>query len=80
MVLAVEERVDIVGELLRVLVEEAVPGVRVDPQLRVREVTREQTAVLGDHRRVVVPVRDQCRLDDRIEAGELRRIRDPPSG
>jgi hypothetical protein len=31
---AVEERADMVGELLRVLVEEGVPGVRVDLQLR----------------------------------------------
>ena len=56
------------------------PGVGVDPQLRVREVTREQAAVLGDHHRVVVPVRYQRRLGDRCEASELRRIRDPPAG
>jgi hypothetical protein len=68
-----------VCELARVLVEEAVAGIRVDPQLCVGQVVGEKVAVLGDHHRVVVPVRDQRRLRDRAEPVELRRLRDPPA-
>jgi len=39
----------------------------------------EQVAVLGDHHCVVVAVRDQRRLGDRLEASEFRRVGDPPA-
>src|SRR4051794_25047119 len=51
-----EKGVDIVGEQLRILVQEPVAGVGVDPQLGVGEVLGEQVAVWRMHHRVVVAV------------------------
>jgi hypothetical protein len=59
---AVEKRVAVVCGQFRILVEEPVIGVGVDPQLGVRQVVCEQVAVLGDHHRVVVAVCDERRL------------------
>jgi hypothetical protein len=67
----VSKCVDVVGEQLWVLVQEPVAGVRVDPQLGVREVLSEQVAVLGVHHRVVVAVGDECRLGYPGETVEL---------
>jgi hypothetical protein len=57
--LRLEERVDVVGEQLGVLVQKSVAGVRIDPQLGVGEAFSEQVAVLGVHHRVIVAVGDK---------------------
>src|SRR3954470_8438648 len=44
--LRLEECVDVVGELLGVLVQESVAGVRVDPQLGVGEAFSQKAAVV----------------------------------
>src|ERR1700730_9520458 len=69
--LRLEKCVDVVGEQLRVLVQESVAGVWIDPQLGVREVFSEQVAVLRVHHRVVVAVGDKRRLGYAGETVEL---------
>ena len=76
---AVEERTDMVCELLWVLIEEPVARIWVDPQLRVRQVLGEEVAVLGDHQRVVVACCNERRMGDRGEPRELGRLRDAPA-
>jgi DNA-binding CsgD family transcriptional regulator len=68
---AVEERSDVVRELFRVLIEESVAGVGVDPQLRVRQVPGEEAAVLRGHQRVVVAGGDERWMCDRRQPREL---------
>src|SRR3954469_4785248 len=74
----VEKSPHVVAELLWVLVEEAVPGVGIDPQLGVRKMLGQKPAVLGMHHRVVVAVGDQRRLGDPGQAVELGSVRDAP--
>ena len=69
--LGLEECVDVAGEQFRVLVQEPVAGVGIDPQLGVGEVLGKQVAVLGVHHRVVVAIGDECRLGDAGETVEL---------
>src|SRR3954454_7538976 len=69
--LRLEECVDVVGELLGVLVQESVAGVRVDPQLGVGEAFSQKVAVVRVHHRVVVAVGDKRRLGDAGEPVEL---------
>src|SRR4051794_15451784 len=75
-----QELPDVMDEQIRVLVEEAVAGVRVDAQLGVREMLGEQVTVARVHHRVVVAVDYEHRLSDRREAFELGRVRDAPCG
>jgi hypothetical protein len=61
----------VAAEQSRVLIEEAVVRVRVDQELRVREVLGEEVAVLGVHHGVVVAVGDEGRLGDACQPVEL---------
>src|SRR3954467_984849 len=78
--LRLEECVDVVGELLGVLVQESVVGVRVDPQLGVGEAFSQKVAVVRVHHRVVVAVGDKRRLGDAGEPVELRLVGNSPGG
>ena len=69
--LRLEKGVDVGGEQLRVLVQEPVAGVRIDPQLRVWEVLSKQMAVLRMHHRVVVTIGHKRRLGDAGKPVEL---------
>src|SRR4051794_3904353 len=69
--LRLEECVDVVGELLGVLVQEPVVGVRVDPQLDIREALGKEVTVLRMHHRVVVAIGDERRLGDPRKPVEL---------
>ena len=67
-----------VGEELRVLVEEAVVRVGIDPQVRFGQPVGEEPAVLGVHHRVVVADGDEGGLRDAGEPVELRRLGNSP--
>ena len=69
---------DVVGEQLRVLVQEPVPGVGIDPQPGVGEAFGEQVAVLRVHHRVVVAIGNKRRLGDAGKTVELRLVGNTP--
>ena len=74
---AVEELRDVVGELLRILFEEAVVRVAVDSERGVWEVLGEQAAVLRVQHLVVVTVGHKRGLRGAGQAVELRGVGDP---
>src|SRR5262249_12399090 len=77
--LAAQKCVDVVGELLWILIEKPMASVRVDPQLGVGQMVGAEIAVLGDHHRIVVPVRHQYWHRDRCQASQLGGIGYPPA-
>jgi hypothetical protein len=70
--------VDSSGEVVGVLEQEAVAGVGVNPQLRVRQPVGEQVRIARRHHAVVVAVGDEYGLRDASEPVELARFGDAP--
>src|ERR1700678_384175 len=73
-----KEVVDFGCELVRVLEEEAMAGVRVDDQLGIREMAREKIGVHGRNHDVVAAVGDKGRLSDSGQPRELAQVGDAP--